>query len=808
MSELTLKVIRKNYTHANKTLWHTLVEESSDSVLLAIVNRCWKSELEFIAYYAIVENRHRFLQSWWSSPQYPQITSESDITNVILALHTLRKLTNPVPILLTVIKWRALRALYTSHLSRNSNLIRLLVYLCSHLSNGASLLFQEWKRYEYDIPTVWNGQLFIKLSVQPEDKTVYINNSTHVYASHAIDHICQYGSPKDLKLMFRYPDWWVPHHLVDISSNYNDSTFKYLIEYLWCVKKVCEHFQPINVDQSIWRAVWIVQLFDEMLMSEMLDALREHRSWRRRVRQLNWALPELCTARQVTHVFGLDHVFTRFDRRFMYTRYLYFNAQSPKHYTVEDLLSIEKHTPILVPDIVGRTWNNSLPDNVFPQLYIFPRMISKIVKIKNKIIYVVMDVDFQGNWYERLTHLRKLHRYSDSTFEQFIESTSERRLWWVVQPITGLCASDFFAQLERLPAFSKGWLVAAKNGLYLKVQHESFLYAQQYQNGEWSFPEISPNQVPAIELTPTHIENVISDLTEGIEPTKEELHDKSLKLTAVFNLAAAYYDNLSLSIKDRLKLFLLNGKCGCIQYLKNNYYWMVTGVKPAYFRAAQLVWRCVWNREENKWRPLEYAFHKSKPSELATFDLLTKRNKYPVRFTELVKHVAEPPVKERLTVADRERRTLEDALITALQKNIPATISFGGCQPRCNSVFTVITDNPYNTTSALDSISYIWTDLKQMSNPATGEPVSFKSSTTIFEVIRWMHVIVLNNAVKEFMNAIKSFKFGILAFDDADLGAMSPVSFHAIHDEFTLIGWKFVRSDELGQFRVCLFSNT
>lgn len=811
MSELTLKVIRKNYTQHNKSLWRTLVQESSDGTLLSLLEKCWETELEYIAYYAVIENRHEFLRLWWQSSGKPQIKSESDITNVVLGLNMVRNFANPVPILLTIIKWSALRALYPGHLilgrGAGSTLMRVLMYLCSRIPNGTSLLVQEWKSHHYD-HSIWNTPLFIKLSVNKEDDTVYINHSTHVYAVHIIDHVCRFGSPKDLKFALRNTDWWVAHHLVDLASNRNDSTFKYFIEYLWTIKKVCEQFSSLNLDKKIWGFMWINEVLDAMVVSEMLDVFHDLRSWRRRIRALNWVLPELCTPKSVTNSFGLSRIFNQFDRRFMFMRYTHFSAQFPVHYTAEQLIAIEKYRPILVPNIVGKTVKKPLPDNLFPQLYQFPQTIWKLVEIGDKKVHVVIDVDFPGNWVQRLEKMRQLHRFASVDFQTFLQSTKERNVWWVAPTLSKLTTSDFFAQLESRPALGglpvNGWLVAGENGLFLKVKHEAHLYAEKYDANTWSFPLICETEMPDIQVTAAQAELEIDKMLAHIAPTRIDIHYNSNKIEAVFRLACRFYPNLSLECKDRLKEYLLNCKCGCVQYIYNSFNWILKGAQPnAYTR--NLVWRCKWDPTIQEWRPTEYAFHKCKPSEHCKFTLLTARYMFPVKYTELCKWVSSPK-----SLQPRVKFSTEDYfLITDMQKSFPATISFGGQEPVSRSVSTVITDNPDIAGGLSDDLyTFIWTDCAVMCNPITRQPLLFNSAPTILECIRWVHHIIQRGGLQAFLQAIKSFKFAIFVFDDVDLGASSAeaVSYTALRDAFSAEKWIVNKNIRSNQLRVCVFS--
>ncbi len=799
---MLLKFTRRNVELTDSiSSWRTLVEETDDVGLIEVIKHCTAFERTTVAYYAIALYRCQFLKWWWNHEVVPQITTAEEWLNVIIALQLYRLRTikkNSTPLLLTIFKATTLRKLYPEilcweqlhswvappngfafeyesleGLDPEIKLRLLLVEFATAIPNGTNLLYSEWTKYTYDRYLVWNFPIgYRHHSYEPDEFYVHYNDTTHLPSYTPLLQICRYGNDKDLKIIFHHLEWWdykdfpapfregeiiVP--MVMIILNHNYKAFRYFMELSYTIYAVCNRV-PDLCGSIIWEHCWLQKHVDKYAIISSLRILSKAptKTWRKRINMIQWLFPNECTAQTMTEAMSIRSL-SSVNPKFVHCTFYHYTLTRPVHPNPEDVLWLETQQPLVSPKADGVYFNGFFPNGLHPSTP-FCQLQAEKINLDGLIIYIVFDYEVYGQWDARMIILGQYHDH-----------------WYGPYATLGEENRDLakFLAVARAAGHKMVWW---PKGIYSGFPGEAFLYLLSqppitpYPNDGWV---IAGNKGPFWKIKPPH------QCTLDLMYTAGGGWETQSFFPSTFNEVVTTFPEAPVSEVD------------------DEY----TGA-PIYVG----VWRCVWDTEQQSWRPHSRRIDKQTANTRDIADQLTTQHKHPWSPYELVKFLhCRPYYSTQRCAKSKEIRKLHKTqkkdtfrftsmYMDGSNKWMSDLVDLGGGYKYIyKKGFKKSYDvDPYIVSERnwfKDGLMF-WADATTLKQPLTGQQLSFTPSDTSFSIQRCIHYFAESaNTWKAFLQTIAIGNYAFISMIDADELFKDDKSTHVFVD-----GSKMIKLDE------------
>ena len=833
---------RRNYKLVKtREPWRVLIEMLSDNEILDLLERdISKEEIENIGYYIIAKNRYNILKRWWNNDKLirPDIDSFTKIL-ISLQLFRLRIIKeDPLPILLTIIKSKFLRDIYEKLLNYQDeeynfaipNILNdeeklrvLLIEIYTSIPNGAHFLYNEWKRYNYNFQKIWNIKIQYRHKIYDtnfDPLEVEYDSYCTKYAYNPVLQICRYGNVKDLKIALKLNQWSGPYPFLEkdkkicinpltlLSINKNFQTFRYFMELIWIIRKICNKFRCKIIRSIIWKNTWLYKFLNEISIDKVFEVLSSHKinNLKRRVYSLIWLIPEYCDIRIIAKYFNFRHNLNIY--------HYYTPLQEPIDATPEHLLYIEKHKPLISPKIDGLYYSDYINKiNIIPKINYEIQIQAHKIYIDNLSLYINELGKFHPYWKGPYKN-QSMENQDFQLFLDKMKNNNEKNinysLWW---PQSVYCMTDtqsFFRIIDKHPDTifkNDGWIICGNNGMLLKLKFEQTLDIL-YQHNIWylydyhNYNDNVLTEFPDKPLPKNLPEVVFYDILSDFEKIIENNLDINLQIQALISYIHLFILNFEY-IKDisiptpKIRNFISKYKSSQIYdkfswIFNDNFVKKIEMTNITNFDHDQAIydgiWKCIYIPDLKKWRPISKRFDKIFPDNSNTASNLIDRILYPWNPMQLLNYTNKFSF-EKISTSNNSKlsnilkiknRDTQDFIISH-NLNIKYFINFGiSLQKKYKSGFD---DNPYIVSKRLflspsDNIS--WAQLPSLIHPITNKKyISNNNNIAIDNIIH--SFARTKNEWKIFIENISQAKLLFISMTDADIiFSQSCTYFHLI----------------------------
>lgn len=460
--------------------WRTLVEKSNNSKLIKIINLCTYDEMKYIGHFAVMYNKYNFLKYWLNSYKLMKPNIE-DIIYIIRPLHLYRikrikskcsKLLHVIlkskvmkDIYFEILNWEEINDEgYTENFEELEDIPKLrvmLIDICTGLPNGASLLFNEWSIYDYNIKKVWGvklnfGYQVIVKKISNEKINyifdMYYDTYEKIYETdddiYPVHRICRYGNLNDFKIAINLCDLWVNSSVfICILLNKNLKVFDYFIDLINMHNNIIDNF-PYLIKKKIWDNIWI----SKFIKIEPINNINIPEP-RYKLLLLNKYFPTIFTNKNIHNWFHINSLIY-VPMELSYTSYNCFvdglddykiNNHKKKNEVIEYFNVLNKNSNV-VSRIHMKSFHSSLiNEKWYPYTYLHYNVKYYEIKAGDITIIYIDDVDINGKLDERINKIGYYHPYWNGPYSlddkketldlsnciNNAKSKGEKFIWWV-----------------------------------------------------------------------------------------------------------------------------------------------------------------------------------------------------------------------------------------------------------------------------------------------------------------------------------------------------------------------------------------
>lgn len=489
---------------------------------------------------------------------------------------------------------KLLRSFYDDGLNENDadtkyDICRLLLELYTTIENGASYLWKEWSKYNYNRKLWWERDNYFKIV----DEKIILRGPMAQYKS-PVTQIIKYGSPKDIDIVFRLGS----EKITDIIFHKNKYCFLKFIKLIYFSKEVCKIGGPFHIQSLIWNYCYLKQRLTENLPTiyyDLYDSTLIDKRWRIKL------LVTLCA--KDTHSPPGEYITDIEDicpwlsfQDYIYDKMIHINPE--KLYAFENMDNYGM--PAIKEESKDLGFYITKPiGSIYPSKHSNIIMLGQSVVINDIKIYIIQDIKDNESYCDRIYRISKYHPYwngpyanidqEQADFNKFIDIVNNKQIkyaWWPTYVCKLPKGHSFYQVLSVKPNTlygNYGWYIYNGKGQYtITLDKTDITIDLIWNNNLWLDANGVQYNEYILNKFPEEKNEIIFKLPIFRETIGKIMNTNDMDMLNNYLLANRYlYTNqISNLVKEKYNVDLS---------LESN---------PE-------IWSCIWNDSISKWVPKE-----------------------------------------------------------------------------------------------------------------------------------------------------------------------------------------------------------